>query len=763
MNTKIKFTVFAVITLIFFFSLPSTLFNDPIATVITDRNDNLLAAHIASDGQWRFPEIDSLPSRLVTCIRYFEDEYFYWHPGVNPISMVRATRQNIQASKIVSGGSTITMQTIRLSRKNKSRTYLEKLLEVYLAIRLEFSYSKDEILGLYASHAPYGGNIVGVEAASWRYFKRPLDQLSWAEYSTLAVLPNAPGLIHPGRNRKTLETKRNKLLLKLLQNGEIDSTTYSLSLMEKIPDQPHSLPSYAYHLLNYGMKSGFEGQRINTTIVGELQKLVSKKLNRYISFLVQNEVRNACALVISLKDGEIAAYVGNSSAKESNAKFVDLIHAPRSSGSILKPFLYGASVSDGLIHTRTLIKDVPLTIGKFSPHNFNKQFEGMVPAGEALSRSLNVPATILLRDYGVHPFYNNLKNLGFKTINRSVNNYGLSLILGGAEVSLWDLAHAYAYQAINLKQASSGNNRVNEIQIWKDREANESQVKLIDPGAWWLISEALTNVKRPGLNKNWKQYSSTRKIAWKTGTSHGFRDAWAIGYDQNYLVAVWVGNAEGEGRPGLTGISASAPLMFEVFQSLPKGSWYDKPEGHLKFEKLCVTTGLNPTVRCPKVMVEIPLKTNELNSCKYHNPILLNPAGERVYRDCWKGDKKDTVWFELDPIAAYYYKMNHQNYRPIPALSPSCDKSIPKSIGIIYPANGAEIIVPKDFDGKFERIQLKATHVISGQQLFWHLNDQYVGSTSDVHELSVQIKPGSYRLTVLDEKGNKAYSNFKVY
>lgn len=749
--------------MLIYLGIPMSLFNDPYSTIITDKNGKLLSAKIAKDGQWRFPEVDSIPFQLKEAIRYFEDEYFYYHLGVNPVSIGRAAWQNISSNKVKSGGSTLSMQVIRMLRKNQARSYFEKLKEIILATKLELHYSKDEIFNMYVSHAPYGGNVVGVEAASWRYFNRPLSQLSWAEYATLAVLPNAPSLIRPGRNEGLLLAKRNRLLNKILVHDLLDSLSHSLALMEQIPQKPKALPNEAFHLLDFAIKSGFEGENLSTSIDQWLQVSLSRKLDQYVGLLSQNQVRNACLMVVSLKEGEVLAYVGNSKHKNSGAKYVDIIQSPRSSGSILKPLLYGKTIDVGLIHPKTLLRDVPISISKFSPSNFDKRFEGVVPAGKALSRSLNIPATLLLQDYGIAPFHQDLKDFGFSTIHRKADDYGLALILGGAEVKLWDLANVYSHQAMALNGFNEDEKNTNGLSLWKTKPAYKVPNKKISDGAWWLISDALTNVQRPGLDQNWKRFSSSRKIAWKTGTSHGFRDAWAVGYNADYLVAVWVGNAEGDGRPGLTGVSTAAPLMFQCFQNLKSSHWFSKPEMALKHISLCAESGMAPGPNCPKIEAEMPIHSGLPKVCNLHKSILLNEANKRVFRDCCNSELKDTVWFSLDPIAAYYYKQSHQNYQPIPELSEDCRKGTEQMLDIIYPTKHAEIIVPKDFDGKEEQILFEAAHVNSSSKIFWHLDDEYIGQTEDLHKMTCLLQEGKHTLLIMDEAGNSKRHVFRVF
>lgn len=745
-----------------YWAFPSRLFDEPFSTILNDRNGNLISAQIADDGQWRFPMVEQIPKELETATLMYEDEYFRFHLGLNPVSVFRAIIQNFKHQKITSGGSTISMQVIRLSRKKKARTYLEKLIEMYLAFRMEWSFSKDDILKLYLSHAPYGGNVVGAETAAWRYFNRPLNQLSWAEYSMLAVLPNAPSLIHINKNRPWLKIKRDRLLKKLLEKDKIDSNTYLLAIEEPIPDRPSALPNQTYHLLEFAKKNGYAEQRIQTTIDIRLQNQLMAMANQYMEALAGNQIRNACILVEDISRGEILCYIGNTQNKNNLAPYVDLIQSERSSGSILKPFLYGLSFEEGLIYPPTLLEDIPISFGGFTPLNFNQRYLGVVPAKQALAQSLNIPAVNLLKNYGIIPFYDRLKSLGISSLHRPVGNYGLSLILGGAEVKLWDLASIYTKQAQVLNTATNeraprGIRLFNKICI--DSTFSDS----ISAGAWWLTSQALTQVQRPGLEEDWKRFSSSKKIAWKTGTSQGFRDAWAIGYTANYLVAVWVGNAEGDGRPGLTGVSAAAPLMFKCFQLLPQTHWFEKPEAQLKSIELCSESGRLPQIYCPKKTIEVPINSRMNTSCQYHEKILINPKGEQVFRHCSDEANKDTVWFKLPPIPAYYYKQIKPDFINHLPVSKACITEHKNEMAIIYPQQGAKIQLAKGFDGKIKPMVLEATHNNNRAKMYWHLDEHYLGMSESQHRITILINAGHHRLNLVDEQGHQVQVSFDVY
>ena len=393
--------------------LPRDLFKGvSYATVVTDRSGELLGARIADDGQWRFPPCDTVPYRCATALIQFEDRHFRWHPGVDPAALARAVASNLRAGHVVSGGSTITMQVIRLSR-GKERTLWQKMVEAILATRLEFRYSKNDILALYASHAPFGGNVVGLEAAAWRYFGRPAGALSWAESATLAVLPNAPASIHPGKGREQLLEKRNRLLERLHKRGFIDASILENALSEPLPDAPYPLPNYARQLV--GRQP--HGKETRTEISLPLQRQVEDATTRWSDELALSGIADLCAVILDVRSGETIAYVGNASPlRARNGSEVDIATAPRSTGSILKPFLYCASLQDGTILPRTLLQDTPVNLNGFTPQNYDLQFHGAVPAAEALARSLNVPAVHLLRAYGAPRFLEVLQEAGLSTL-----------------------------------------------------------------------------------------------------------------------------------------------------------------------------------------------------------------------------------------------------------------------------------------------------------------------------------------------------------
>ncbi|MBN2812756.1 MAG: penicillin-binding protein 1C [Bacteroidales bacterium] len=773
-GNPIKLVVFSLLMIGFLGINTRRLFNDPVSNVILDRDGILLGARVSGDGQWRFPAPDSVPEKLKKATIAFEDRYFFLHPGVNPVSTIRALLQNLKAHKVVSGGSTLTMQTIRLSRKGKARTFPEKVIEMVLAIRLEVGRSKNEILALYMGHAPYGGNVVGVEAASWRYFGLASHNLSWAEAATLAVLPNSPALIHPGRNRELLVQKRNRLLQKLYRLHWIDRVTLETSLTESIPDEPSPMPRMAPHLLNRVSKE-IPGKIIKSSISAELQSQVNLVLEQHHQKLAGNEIHNLAAIVISVETGQVIAYVGNcdNSVEKAHSNDVDIIRSLRSTGSLLKPLLYAAMLDDGKILPGSLVPDIPVNLGGFAPKNFSGQYEGAVPAGMALSRSLNVPAVQLLRQYGVERFLHLLQFLGMKTLNKPADYYGLSLILGGAEGRLEEMANIYAslsrvlnhYSRDQLYYPADYRPVTYLIQQKVPADKGNAQPELFSASSIWYTYQAMIAVNRPDEEAGWQQFSSSRSIAWKTGTSFGYRDGWAIGTTPEWVVGVWAGNADGEGRPGLTGVTAAAPVMFEIFGLLPPTDWFEPPLDEIVPAAVCAKSGYLAGPYCTEAdTVKIPIAGLKSPLCPFHQLVHLSADGQcRVNSNCYEvADMVHQPWFVLPPVQEWYFIQHHADYRKLPPYLDGCESVGRRSMDLIYPGQGLKIYIPRGLGGNKERVVFEAVHTNPDALIFWHLDDQYITTTQYVHQVQLLPEPGVHRLVLVDESGEELVRNFEA-
>ncbi len=763
---KKKSIVLLVLGVWYYFSLPQQLFSDSTSTVIESREGILMGAKIADDGQWRFPHNDSVPQKFKVCILEFEDAYFYSHPGFNPVSIFKALIKNIQSNKVKRGGSTITQQVIRLSRKGKARSYFEKAIELILATRLELRSSKDKVLSYYVSNAPFGGNVVGLDVASWRYFNCSPDQLSWAESATLAVLPNAPSLIYPGKNQEKLVAKRNRLLVKLLNNSIIDSLTYDLAILEELPQKPFPIPQIAPHLL-MKLDQKYKGQRIRTSVNINHQKNVNQIVSETYKELKQNHIYNAAVIVLDVHTRKVLAYVGNTPTDKAHQKDVDIITSPRSTGSILKPFLFAGMLDQGELLPHTIMPDIPTQIANYSPQNFNKKYDGAVPASEALYRSLNIPAVRMLQQFGLEKFHFYLQKMKLKDVKYSPDHYGLSLILGGAESDLWDITKNYASFAATINhyrtlQSNYYTNEFSEPILLARQEFDLGKVTtekpMFDAGSLYLTFETLTKLNRPMGEDNWEFYDSSQKIAWKTGTSFGFRDAWAVGTTKDYTVGVWVGNADGEGRAGLIGVKAAAPVLFSVFEQLPQSNWFDTPYDELVAVGTCSKSGMLVGEFCEAVdSVMIPFAGKRTQTCSFHDLIHLDEEEEhQVNNSCYDlSQMKHKSWFTLPPLMEYYYQQKDATYKVAPSFKLGCNGSEVQKMEFIFPKPNTKIFLPKGFDETTNELVLKVAHSVNETTLFWYLGEKYLGETKDIHEKSVLPTYGRHLITVVDELGNE--------
>lgn len=717
------------ILLLWLSCLPQEMFdNTPYSTVVAASDGSLLGARVADDGQWRFPPCDSVPEKFAKALIEYEDRSFYSHNGISMRGICRAIKQNLSNGRVVSGASTISMQVIRLHRRGP-RNFAEKIIEAFMATRLEWRYSKDEILRMYASHAPFGGNVVGIDAAVWRYLGNDGNDMSWAEAATLAVLQNAPATIHLAKNRDKLEAKRNRLLSRLFEKGELTADEYALAIEEPLIGRPYKMPAVASHLVEYYNKTR-HGKRTRTGIDFTLQKRIEHVATGWRKELAMTGIRDLAVVVADVGSGEIIGYCGNADMTvDRDGKWVDIARSPRSSGSILKPLLYCAAMQEGVIFGKTLLPDVPTDFGGFSPKNFDGAFAGVVRANEALALSLNVPNVYLLKKYGVARFASLLQKSGITTLTRPAHEYGLSLVLGGAEVTLVDVVKCYA----NIARGDHRN-------------------KLNDPVAVYAMLSAMREVNRPD-QLDYGRVSSIQNVAWKTGTSYGARDGWAIGITPGYVVGVWVGNADGSGVSDMTGARTAGPVMFDIFNLLPQSGWFKEPEGERI--KVCAYSGHRAGKYCHETELQV-VSANALKSqpCPYCHELAVSADGLRRVSDCSEPMVMKS-FFVLPPMQKHFYKLVHADYIEPPMENASVSGDC---IKIIYPADGAVLSMPKHETN----LICKATNASSSATLFWHLDNNFIDATTDIHQVKLVPTPGVHRLTIVDHAGNTATVEFIV-
>lgn len=765
-----------------FAPLPGALHQQPYATLLLARDGSLLGASIAADQQWRFAPVKALPEKYKKSLLLFEDKYFYRHPGINPLAIMRALQGNFRAGKITSGGSTISMQLARLLRQaeyhqqNKklpARSIASKFLEAGRALQLEWRFSKEDLLIHYASHAPFGGNIVGLRAAAWRYFGRAPEHLSWAESALLAVLPNSPAMIHPGRQRDLLKQKRDRLLRRMYQKNYFSDLDLQLALIEPLPDRPQSLPQLAPHLLATLKKQQDSQPVFHSSIDPFIQRAATQIAERHSLRLANEGVNNIALILIDHETMETLAYVGNQAWKKQlrYAPDLDLIQRPRSTGSILKPLLYGVMLQEGELAPTSLIADIPTQFGGYSPKNYDRSFRGAVPAQFALAHSLNIPSVRMLRDYGIGKFQEKLQSMGMSTLFRPADDYGLTLILGGAEGTLWDLTGIYARLAASARDGDI--NQPAPALLLKNKispqEKHQSIKPVIQQGAAWLTLQALIDVARPGNDNYWRDFSGSQTIAWKTGTSYGLRDAWAIGSNGRYTLGVWVGNAGGEPASFISGQSSAAPILFDLFDALPKVNWFAKPAHALKIISVCKDDGYLTGGQCEAVDMPIPNTSHFAKVTKNHRRIHLDSNEQfRVHSRCETvSNMRARDWFVLPPTQEFYWRQHHSEYKALPPWRSDCVKELlqvdeDQPIELVYPNEESRIYIPMDLDGKRSRVVLKAIHRNPAAQLYWHLDDEFLGETKIFHEREAALEPGLHTLLIVDKQGYKLERRFRV-
>ncbi|MCF7920679.1 MAG: penicillin-binding protein 1C [Candidatus Cloacimonetes bacterium] len=726
--------------------------------VIYDRQGKILRAFLNDEQQWCFtPGYQLIPPKLEKAVLFFEDQHFYHHPGINPVSVWYAFIRNIKAGKVVSGGSTITMQVCRLSDPGR-RTFFKKFTEMLQAVKLEIKYSKSEILSFYLNNAPYGGNIKGIRAASLKYYQREPQQLSWAEAALLAVLPNEPAQLAPGHNVPALLAKRNRLLYKLHKYNQINDITLKGSLAEPLPVSSSLLPQEAPHFTRL-VEAATDEKEIHTTLDLTLQKNTESICQVYQQSLTEIGIRNLAALVTDNQTGEILIWKGSQNFwDDKSSGSVDGVLASRSPGSTLKPLLYALAIDEGLISPDTRIQDVPTFFGAYAPENANHTFSGWVTAHQALVRSLNIPAVRLLNIYGYQRFYRWLEAAGITTLFRSPSAYGLTLIIGGCEVKMLELTALYRtlanygkYQPLHYLQ---------NITL-------PEPVNLVSSGASWQVLNMLNDLSRPGNEYYWHQYENQWRLAWKTGTSYGHRDAWAIGVNPQYSIAVWIGNFNGESNNSLAGASIAAPLLFSIFNSLPRDpaqAWFQMPLNEMTERAICSETGLAPSPFCPCDTILVPKDAAPLKVCPYHQPFQVTADGKNtVCSLCWQNKPHHTeVFLIYPPQVKKYLLQSGISCHDIPPHLPLCPTSSKNNLSIIYPTAGAIIFLPRDLNSEQQKLSPQISVNSENLKIFWYLDDEYIGVSTGRENFSILPEAGKHTLTIIDESGNSASSSFRI-
>lgn len=715
----------------------------PYSPIVLDQNNKILGAYLSSDDKWRFKTTKSDVSLFfVKAIIAKEDKYFYYHPGVNPLALVRALFYNTVKGKRVSGASTITMQVARMLNPSE-RTIKNKIIESFKAFQLELYFSKDQILGLYFSLLPYGSNIEGIKSASYILLQKHPSQLSLAEALILTVIPNQPSILRSGSNTPVLDKYKNYWLDFFETKKLFTQIEINLARNEKVSFSRRQLANYTPHLNRRLIQDSYSPY-ILSTIDLSVQKQIERISVNYLTRVKNQGVKNAMVIVIDNYSMEVKAYMGSADyAGINDGGQVDGIQSIRSPGSTLKPYLYAMGLEKGLINPKAKLLDIPSDFHGFVPENFDNQYRGQITAAEALQQSLNVPAVELLDRISVGEFVIGLKKANFSNIRKNEDNLGLSVILGGCGVTMEEMVRLYA--------ALANKGMLQELKFLKNQKTSPA-LKLLDPASSYIISDILSGVQRPDFPNNFEFTFRLPRIVWKTGTSFGKRDAWAIGYNPDYTVGVWLGNFSGESLPQLSGAMVATPLLFQVFNLLPNtGKWFIKPPS-LIYRNVCAVSGLPANDFCTDITTDTFVEGTIIKQkCSHLKKVMVNHSESKSYcGKCVDAYDSKTVYY-LNPDVRYmgYLSQKGLSFKTIPQHNPDCIS--------IRQGSDLKIISPRNkgiyfLDGK-EEIELSAQSIDNLQQVIWYHNNKQIGSTRI--SKSIFIKPilGKNTISCTDKNG----------
>lgn len=715
----------------------------------------LLSAYLSEDDKWRMEtKTEDVPKELITAIIEKEDKYFYYHPGVNPVAIVRAAFTNIIYGKRTSGASTLSMQLARLMNP-KERTYSSKFYEMLRALQLEWHFSKKEILEMYMSYIPFGGNVEGIKAASYIYFQRPPAKLSLAQSVLLTVIPNKPNTLRPDKMAEEAQHFRDKWLKNFAETDVFPENLVKEALDEPVFAKRRQLANEAPHFSRF-IKDNFYGNSVHTTLNLSLQHKAEKLVKNHVNRVKQKGVSNASVLVIDNRTMEVKAYCGSADfADASIAGQVNGVRAYRSPGSALKPALFALAIDKGIITPKLKLQDIPTNIGGYEPENYDLTYNGEVTAEFALVQSLNIPAVRLLNDIGTKDFIHWLGNeAGFKKVKSMEKKLGISAILGGCDVSLEELTNLYtAFANVGVFR--------NKVFI-KDAKPNKSQKKqLFSPEAAFLILEILSQNQRPDLPVYLLEESQLPRIAWKTGTSYGKKDAWAVGMSPQYTIGVWMGNFNGEGAPELSGAEMAVPLLFDLFnaidyKSITKNKWFIRPAG-IYNRKVCRETGKAAAQDCELQLEDFYIKgVSSAEVCDLYRQFYVSKNETLQFcTACLPATGYHKKKFpQYAPELALWYHKNNKGFTMPPPHNSQCEgKFSSDGPKILSPAIGFEYFVNEDINNKQNQLLLQAAAAQDVNTLYWYINDKFYSKCAATEKLFFSAKPGKHKISCMDDKG----------
>ncbi len=715
--------------------------------IVTDSEGNLLHAFLSPDQKWRMrTELSEISPDLRKAFLAKEDQYFDYHFGVNPFAIGRALIDNTLANRKTSGASTITMQVVRLLEP-KERSYRNKMIEMFRALQLEWHFSKNEILQFYLNLVPYGGNIEGVKAASLLYFGKMPDQLSLSQITALTIVPNRPTSLALGKNQLLLEDEKNKWLLRFEKRQVFDKQTVADALEEPVNAYRREMPRLASHLARRMQSEHAQELNIQTTIQPAIQAKVEQITQNYSLRQHKFQIYHAAVLVVDNLTRKVIAYVGSPNFFDANGGQNDGTKSYRSPGSALKPLVYGLAFEAGLITPKSILFDVPYDFAGYRPENFDQKYHGKLTAETALANSLNIPAVDLLEKLGTKPMVEVLKKMDFRQIKRDEKKLGLSLALGGCGVNLWEMAGLYA---------SFANGGIYKPLQILAKEESKMSFQILSEEANYLVTNTLTQVQRPHeIPSDYLSNPKLPKIAWKTGTSYGRRDAWSIGFNKRFTVAVWIGNFDGTGVPELVGAGMATPLLFQIFNILDYNSpldWFKKPQ-NLLTRKICTETGLPPAQFCQDTIADFFVAgVSPSKVCEHLKPVFVSLDQKMSFcSHCFSGTYTRKYFQNLAPELIDFYERQKITYEKIPPHNPTCTLLAGgKAPLITSPSDQREYLTAGDEDLEMW-LACQASNDV--EKVYWFIDNRFYKTALATEKVFFKPKRGKIRISCTDDKG----------
>ncbi|MFI5129046.1 MAG: penicillin-binding protein 1C [Chitinophagales bacterium] len=717
------------------------------STIVTDNNGEVINAYLTGDQKWRMKtELDEISPLLRKTIIAKEDKYFYSHPGINPVAATRAFFKNIFRMKRTSGASTITMQVARALEPRK-RNIGSKLIEMFRALQLEWKYDKDDILQMYLNLVPYGGNIEGVKSASQLYFRKNPDHLSLAEITALSIIPNRPSSLVMGKNNDRIVEERNRWLRKFAADKVFTEKEIEDALVEPLAASRGTVPHYIPHL-SYKLKKTLRGDLIETNIELNTQLKTEKLVEDYVRTQRLRNIKNAAVVIIDNKTHKVVTYVGSSAFMDpTDGGQVNGANAVRQPGSTLKPLLYALCFDEGLLTPKAVVSDVAVNYQGYAPENYDQKFNGYVTVEYSLDHSLNIPAVKSLKLLGQETLIQKLIQCNFKQIQKDQRKLGLSMILGGCGTTLEELTGMFSLFANNGNYISPS--------FTRDDTAHAAK-NIVSAAAAYMTNEILSKINRPDFPLNWSATERMPKIAWKTGTSYGRRDAWSIGYNKSYTVGVWVGNFSGVGVADLSGANVATPLLFKIFNTIDYDSdeeWFTPPND-CEIRQVCSETGLVPTDHCTNITSDyfIPLISSN-QSCNNWQEIMISPEEKVSYcKGCVPENGYKKKWYKLTgPDMQSWYEDNRISYSKIPEHNPDCELIFKGNAPFItFPVNGSEYLISKKSPDPLQLI-CKTSNDVS--KVYWYVNNRFYKACNAGEKQFFVPEEGPVKISCTDDKG----------